>query len=309
MTIEELNQVGFAGEMDEFIRVCEARQIKALSHIADDICSRRGVRLVLLAGASSAGKTTTATRLCTQLRVNGLTALHFSTDDYFVGDDRNPRDAEGKLDYEHVECVDIARLAADVNRLLAGEAVHLRHFDFTRHEGYDADAATAIAPGGFIVIEGIHALNPRLTEGIAENCKYRPFVEPRPRLELFMDVRLGSADQRFLRRLVRDRQFRKIDPLSTYERWPSVLAGEKRWIEPFRSQADTLFDSGLDYELAVLKPYVLGLLALIRRKVTGDARLDTLYELLETVEAVPPVAVPGDSILRETIGSSQLEYV
>lgn len=308
MCIDELNALTESGGMNEFIRVCEARQCKALSRIADDIVARPGIRLILLAGASSAGKTTTAKRLCTQLRVNGVESMHFSTDDYFVGDSRNPLDENGEMDYETVEAVDIERLSSDINKLLAGEEIHPRRFDFVRHEGYDDDGTMSIAPGEYIVLEGIHALNPRLTEGVPEECKYRIFVEPKTQPEIFFHTRLSPADARLMRRLVRDNQFRKMSPVETFHLWPKVLAGEDKWINPFRGNADAEFDSGLEYEICVLKAYVAGLLEVVKRKNPDEAKATILSDILATVDVVSPVVVPGDSILRETIGSSQLEY-
>ena len=308
MTIEELRTACEDGTIDEVIRVAEARQVKALSRIADDICGRKGVRLILLAGASAAGKTTTAKRLCTQLRVNDAAAVLLSTDDYFVGDDVTPRTASGELDYEHVDCVDIARLVADVNALMRGETIQARRFDFVRHEGYDSDVTMTLPAGGYIVIEGIHALNPRLTEGVADETKYRVFVEPKTQLVVFATTKMRPEHGRFLRRLVRDGQFRRMDPLVTYRMWPNVLAGEERWINPFRPLVDAEFDSGLGYELTVLKPYVAGQLQLLDRKLGGDDKIRRYIELFEVLPIVSPNAVPGDSILRETIGGSQLEY-
>lgn len=308
MTIEELNEAVRTGDIDELIRVCEARQCKALSKIADTIVARAGVRLVLLAGASSAGKTTTAKRLCTQLRVNGVYALHMSTDDYFVGDARNPRDADGNFDYETVECVDRTRLAQDLNALMAGETIRPRRFDFLRHEGYDSEQTLTLPKGGFIVLEGIHALNPRLTKDVPDACKFRVFIEPKTQLQLFALTQMPSADGRFLRRLVRDNQFRKLSPVKTLELWPKVLEGEQKWIEPFRGNADAAFNSYLTYELAALKPYVGGLLERVRRELGDERQVVHMIRLLETVEPISPEAIPGDSILRETIGGSQLEY-
>ena len=308
MCIDELNALTESGGMNEFIRVCEARQCKALSRIADDIVARPEIRLILLAGASSAGKTTTAKRLCTQLRVNGMEATHFSTDDYFVGDARNPRDENGELDYETVEAVDIERLSSDINTLFAGGEIHPRRFDFVKHDGYDDASTMSIAPGEFVVLEGIHALNPRLTEGVPDECKYRIFVEPKTQPEVFFHTRLSSADARLMRRLVRDNQFRKMSPVDTFRLWPKVLEGEEKWINPFRGNADVEFDSALEYEICVLKSYVAGLLEIVRRKKPDEVKADLLFDLLATVDPVSPVVVPGDSILRETIGSSQLEY-
>ena len=308
MTIEELNTVVETGDIDEFIRVCEARQVKALSKIADTVSSRGGVRLVQLAGASSAGKTTTAKRLATQLRVNGVESIHLSTDDYFVGEELNPVGPDGEPDYETIECVDMKRLAADVNGLLAGESVRLRRFDFVKKSGYDAGAATNLPDGGVVVLEGIHALNPRLTAEVPDACKFKIFIEPKTQPEVFGPTRLPSADARLLRRLVRDNQFRKKSPLETFHLWPKVLAGEELWINPFRPNADAEFDSGLEYELAVIKRYVQGLLEMVRIRRPDELKAQVLSELLSAVVATDPTKVPGNSILRETIGGSQLEY-
>lgn len=308
MCIDDLNALAQSDGMDEFIRVCEARQCKALSRIADDIVARKGVRLVLLAGASSAGKTTTAKRLCTQLRVNGAAAVHFSTDDYFVGNARNPRGPDGEFDYETVKAVDAERLAADVNALLRGRKIHPRRFDFVRHEGFDAESRMSVPKGGYIVLEGLHALNPELTADIDDGAKFRMFVEPSTQPVVFFRTRLPSADARLMRRLVRDNQFRKMSPVETFRMWPKVLAGEKKWIDPFKAAVDAKFDSSLAYEICVLKPYVAGLLAVVNRKCPDEPKARLLSNLLSAVVPVSPVSVPGDSILRETIGSSQLEY-
>ena len=308
MTIEELNAAVDSGEIDEVIRVCEARQVKALSALADRICARKDVRVVLLCGGSSAGKTTTAKRLCTQLRVNGASALHMSTDDYFVGDARNPRRPDGSFDYETIEAVDSARLAQDVKSLIAGEGVHLRRFDFVKHEGYDSETETAISTDAYIVLEGIHSLNPLLTQDLPEECKFRLFIEPKTQLTVFALTKMPAQDGRLLRRLVRDNQFRKLSPLETFRLWPEVLEGEEKWINPYRKFADAEFDSGLEYELAVLKPYAAGLVEIVRRRKPDEKMAYMFSELFEAIRMAHPNAVPGDSILRETIGGSQLEY-
>ncbi len=308
MTLDELNEIVSSSEMGEFIRVCEARQHKALSKIADQIMARGNVRLILLAGGSSAGKTTTAKRLCTQLRVEGATTMHMSTDDYFVGDARNPRDENGELDYETIECVDMVRLAQDLNALMKGETIHPRRFDFEKHDGYDAEETVSLPPNGIIILEGIHALNPRLTEAIDEACKFRIFIEPKTQPVVFAMTRLSSTDARLLRRIVRDNQYRKMSPVDTFRMWPKVLAGEEKWINPFRKYADVEFDSSLAYELAVLKPFVEGLLEKVRHQAPEFGKVIILLDLFQLVQATDPTKVPGDSILRETIGGSQLDY-
>lgn len=281
--------------INDLILVSEARQCKALSRIADMICARSKVRLVLLCGGSAAGKTTTAKRLVTQLMVNDFPAIHMSTDDYFVGDDRNPRDENGEFDYEHVECVDIPRLVADLNALMQGEAVPVRRFDFTTHQPVITAEYLSLPPNGIIVLEGIHSLNPRLTEGVEEQAKFRVYIEL-------------ASENRFLRRMVRDNHFRRLPPTRTIELWPKVLAGEAKWILPFVNNADTVFDSYLAYELGVLKPYVGGLLERARQLKGDLPEIMSNIERLRNVEIVPSDLVPGDSILRETIGGSQLEY-
>ena len=276
--------------------------------MADDICAHPGVRLVLVSGGSAAGKTTTAKRLCTQLRVNDRFALHISTDDYFVGDDRTPRAENGELDYEHVECVDIVRLVADINALCQGEAVPVRRFDFATHVPYVTAELRTLPADGIVVLEGIHALNPRLTEGVPEEAKYRVYVEPKPSLDVLGGIVPKPSEARFLRRIVRDNQFRKLPPARTVRLWPNVLAGEKKWIEPYRERANWTFDSYLVYELAVLKPYVGGLLERVRLELGEIPEVMNMIRLLAAVEIAPSDLVPGDSILRETIGGSQLEY-
>ena len=308
MTLLELNEHIADGSIFEIVRVAEARQVKALSKIADVVCGRPGVRLVLVAGGSAAGKTTTATRLCTQIRVNGRAAYHISTDDYFVGDARNPRDENGELDYEHVECVDIPALVNDINALLRGEPIDVRKFDFVRHVPTWTGHAVALEKGGFVVLEGIHALNPRLTEGVADAAKYRVFVEPKPSLDVFGGITPKPCEARFLRRMVRDNQFRKMSPVDTVHLWPKVRAGEAKWIEPFRAQADVAFDSYLVYELAVLKPFAGGLLERARHEVGETREIMNMIRLLDGVTPLTSTCVPGDSILRETIGGSLLEY-
>ena len=309
MTIDELNEQVLGGEFDEFVRVCEARQHKTLAAIADAIVAKSGIRLVLVAGCSSAGKTTTAKRLCTQLRVDGVYALHLSTDDYFKGDRHYPKNPDGTPDYEHVDCVDRVRLAADLNALLAGQAVPAHRFDFITKAPFDDPATVRRLPkGGVIVLEGIHSLNPLLTELVPDEVKYRIFVEPQSRLEVFAFTRLSPPENRLYRRMVRDNQFRKTHPVETLRLWPLVLAGETKWIDPFRANADVEFDSSLDYEMAVLKPYILGLLELVRLRQPDNFPVVNSCEFFRLIETAAPTAVPGDSILRETIGGSQLVY-
>lgn len=308
-TVGDLNQAILDRHFNELVRICETMHAKELSKIADEITARSpAVRLVLVAGPSSAGKTTTSTRICTQLRVNGLKPLLLSTDSYFVGDKRNPRDKDGNLDYETVEAVDRKRLAKDLNGLFAGEGVYMRRFNFIEHEGYDDKEKTFLPPDGVVVIEGIHALNPLLIEGLGDYPVYRLYLNALTQLVVDSCNRIPTSDTRLLRRLVRDAGFRGMSPLDTFKLWPKVMEGERKWIYPFQHLADAVFNSALDYELAVLKPFALELLNQVKPWDKEFIAARRLSGLLHNVSIAAPTAVPGDSILRETIGGSQLEY-
>ena len=308
-TIGDLNNAIKNKRFDELVRICETIHVKELSRIADTISSREPkVKLVLIAGPSSAGKTTTATRICTQLRVNGMETLLLSTDSYFVGDARNPRDENGNLDYETIEAVDRNRLAEDINMLFAGKGVKLRRFDFQKHDGYDDKEETFLPEGGVVVLEGIHALNPLLTEHIADDTKFKIYINALTQLVVDSCNRIPTSDTRLIRRLVRDAGFRGMSPLDTLRLWPNVEAGERKWIYPFQHTADAVFNSALDYELAVLKPYAQQLLNEVKPWDSEFAETRRLSGLLHNVSIANSKAVPGNSILRETIGGSQLDY-
>ncbi|MGN0848032.1 MAG: uridine kinase [Kiritimatiellia bacterium] len=308
-TIGELNEIVRRGDFPLLVDREESRHVRRIVRIAERIAAHvPAIRLVLLAGPSSAGKTTTAIRLCTRLKENGLTALRLSTDDYFVGDARNPRDANGNLDYEHVDAVDRERLVADLAALFAGAPVRLRRFDFERKDGYDDTVETTLAPLGVVVLEGIHALNPLLTAGIPEAIKFRVYLNIFTQPRAAPCVAFFAEDVRLLRRIVRDANYRNESASATLARWPSVEAGEQRWINPFRRLADAVFNSGLDYELAVLKPFARDLLCGLEAGDPNCREAERLSEILASVAEAPSDGIPGNSILRETIGGSQLAY-
>jgi uridine kinase len=263
---------------------------------------------VLVSGPSSAGKTTTALRLCIRLRENGLSAMHMSTDDYFVGDSRNPRNPDGTFDYETIEAVDCERLVADLAKLFEGEAVTLRKFDFTTKEGYDAPEQTTLPIGGVVVLEGIHALNPRLTTGLAEEIKFRVYLNMFTQLLPEGCDAFFSDDTRLVRRIVRDSNFRGTPASTTLSRWPSVEEGEQKWINPFRHLADAVFNTALDYELAVLKPFAIDLLRGVEDGEPTFREADRLATILASVSEAPSDGIPMDSILRESIGGSRFSY-
>ena len=308
-TVGELNQAVLEKRADDFVHTVEALHDKKLARIADAVTQRApDVRLVLVAGPSSAGKTTFSKRLVTHLRVNGYRPILISTDNYFVGDARNPRDAAGNLDYEHIESMDLPRLNSDLLRLMAGEEVHLRAFDFKKKEGYDQPAATRLAENGIIVMEGIHSLNPQLTADVPREHKFLIYINALTQLGVDSSTRISTTDTRIIRRMVRDHRFRNRPAIDTLRMWPSIARGEKRWIYPFQHLADAVFNSALDYELAVLKPLAAPLLNQIKSWDEAYVEARRLSGFLHNFSSLAPDVVPGDSILREYIGGSQLTY-
>lgn len=308
-TVGQLNQAIVERQADDFVRTMEALHGKKLARIADQITQRdHPVRLVLVAGPSSAGKTTFAKRLVTHLRVNGCKPILISTDNYFVGDEHNPRDAEGKLDYEHIESMDLKRLNDDMLQLMRGEAVNLRSFDFKKKQGDEQKNTTQLPRNGIIVMEGIHCLNPRLTSDILREDKFLIYVNALTQLGVDSSNRISTNDTRVIRRMVRDHEFRNRSALETLRMWKSVVRGERRWIYPFQHLADAVFNSALDYELAVLKPLASLLLNQVKPWDVEYIEARRLSGFLHNFSSLSPDVVPGDSILREYIGNSQLTY-
>lgn len=310
-SISELNATIGSGRFADLIASSERLHTSRIGRIAELIAARApAVRLVLVAGPSAAGKTTTAMRMCRALKNNGITAMRISTDDYFVGDARNPKDAEGNLDYEHLDAVDRDRLAADLMKIFAGEPLNLRKFDFAKHDGYD-DPETFVPPKNAVVLlEGIHALNPVLTEGIPDALKYRVYLNTLTQLVADEGGWLYFEDTRLMRRIVRDKTFRDMSPEKTILMWEKVSAGEMKWINPFRGYADSVFNTALDYEISVMKPILEPVLKAV--PYLGGRESSEIRRLLAALEAVTPVsdtsAIPQDSILRETIGGSIFDY-
>jgi uridine kinase len=308
-TVGQLNQAILERRASDFVQTIEALHERKLAQIADRIVNQKPrVKLVLLAGPSSAGKTTTAKRLITHLRVSGLNPLLISTDNYFLGDELNPKDEQGNLDYEHIEAMDLPRLNNDLSRLMKGEAVKMRSFNFKTKTGFDQDQFTRLFPNGIIVMEGIHSLNPRLTADVPREEKFLIYLNTLTQLGIDSSNRISTNDTRIIRRLVRDYQQRNRSALQTLRLWKSVARGEQRWIYPFQNLADAVFNSALDYELAVLKPFASPLLNQVKSWDPEYIEARRLSGMLHNFSALSPNVVPSDSILRETIGNSILEY-
>ncbi len=308
-TAGRLNQITYDRKVEGFIHTAEALHEKKLGRIADLIAARRqSVRIVLIAGPSSAGKTTFAKRLSTHLCVNGIQPVTLGTDDYFVGENRNPVDADGKPDFEHIEAVDLSAFNRDLQALIEGRAIPVRRFNFETRQPEFLKETMQLEAGQMLLIEGIHGLNPRLTAMIPSAQKFRIYVSALTQLNVDSSNRISTTDNRLIRRMVRDHQFRGHSALRTLSLWPMVRRGEDRWIFPFQKEADATFNSALDYELAVLKPFAEPLLMQIKPYHPEYAESRRLTEFLLNFIPIQEDLVPRNSILREYIGGSMLHY-
>ncbi|MBL7076515.1 MAG: nucleoside kinase [Kiritimatiellae bacterium] len=308
-TVGRLNQIIVDGEFPDFVRRAEALHEKKLTQIADAITAKaHEVRMILVAGPSSAGKTTFSKRLATHLEANGLRPVTIAADDYFVPPERNPLDEHGNPDYEHLQAVDLELFNEHMEQLIQGRPVELPHFDFTRKERRYRGNSLQISDDQIIIVEGIHGLNPRLTERVPSERKFRIYVSALTQLNMDAHNRVSTTDNRLMRRIVRDHSYRGHTSLDTLRLWPSVRRGEKQWIFPFQREADATFNSALDYELAILKPLVEPLLMLVKPTNKEYAEARRLSEFLLNFLPAPMDAVPPSSILREYVGGSGLEY-
>ena len=308
-TVGRLNEIIATNESPDFIRIAEAFHEKKIAKIADHVfANKENIRWLLIAGPSSSGKTTFAKRLAVQLRVNGLQPVTVSVDNYFVDRDHTPKDAKGENDYEHIEAIDLKLFNEHLQRLDAGEEVELPTFNFQLGRQEFKGNKLKLHPNQIVILEGIHCLNPRLTEVLAKERKFRIYISALTQLNLDRNNRISTTDNRLVRRLVRDHQFRGHSALVTMNMWPSVRRGEKNWIFPFQKEADIAFNSALDYELAVLKPFVEPLLAEIKPIHPQYVEARRMQEFLSSFLSIPADLVPPTSLLREFIGKSSFRY-
>ena len=302
--LPDLNKVVEDGEYKELILLSEALHEKKVAEIADTITKGRK-RIILIAGPSSSGKTTFARRLCIQLKVNGLKPLYLGTDDYFVERKDTPVDEDGKPNYEDLETIDVSLFNNNMNDLLSGRQVDLPTFDFIRGTKIFGKRITSIRPHQPIVIEGIHALNGKLTREIAEEEKYRIYISPFTQLNIDSHNRIPTTDARMLRRIVRDYLYRGYSARQTIESWPKVRKGEDKNIFPFNGEADVLFNSALIYELALLKKHAQPLLEEITPADPEYSDAQRILKFLNFFRSIEDESmIPNNSILREFIGGS-----
>ena len=305
----QLNARIWQGDIDDFIRVAEALHNKKIASIADRIDHReRRARIVLIAGPSSSGKTTFTKKLSIQLRVLGYEPAVISTDNFFLSREDTPRDPSGQYDFESLEALDRDRLNNDLIELLDTGRCELPVFDFKAGKRRANTKTLELSPRGIVLIEGIHGLNPRLTEDVEQDEIYRIYISALTQLNIDDHNRIPTTDVRLIRRLVRDHQFRGYSAKQTIDRWPSVRRGENNNIFPYEAFADVAFNSSLDYELPVLKGLAEPLLRTIKPYDTHYNEGVRLLRFLSNFIVIPSKMVPADSILREFIGDSSFEY-
>jgi len=307
--VGHLNDLISSRKVQQFIQVAEALHDKKIALIADKICERRDeVKLVLIAGPSSSGKTTFAKKLAVQLQVLGRNPFPISLDDYFLPREYTPLDEEGNYDFENFRAIDVEFMNADLLRLMRGEEVALPRFDFHTGQRLSAQTARTLPDRALIILEGIHGLNDELTPAIPREQKYKIYVSALTQLNLDDHNRISTTDNRLLRRIVRDSQFRGHSALETLGMWEAVRRGENINIFPFQNSADSAFNSALDYELSVLKVYAEPLLKSVKPAQEGFHEAVQLHSFLNNFAPIPPSWVPEYSILREFIGESSFKY-
>ena len=307
-TIGDLNKVVDDGNAMGLINVAEALQEKKISHIAEMIAERKNVRVVLIAGPSSSGKTTTCKRLSIQLIVNGLKPVGISLDDYFVDREKTPRDENGNMDYEHVEALNIPLLNQQLNALMAGEEVELPKYNFQTGKSEKSGRKLRLKGNEVLVVEGIHALNPTLTAQIPEESKFRVYASALTTILLDNHNYVPTTDNRLLRRIIRDYKYRGVSAQETIRRWPSVRAGENKWIFPFQENADVMFNTAMLFELGVIKSQAEPLLELVPEDCDEYSEAYRLLKFLRYIRPIPNRQVPPSSLLREFLGGSSFKY-
>ena len=307
-TVGDFNQAIDAGHATDIINISEALQEKKLAKIAEEIASRKGVKLVLLAGPSSSGKTTSCKRLSIQLAVNGLKPLQISLDDYFVDRDKTPKDENGDFDFESIYALNLDLLNEQFNALFRGEEVELPKYDFPSGKSVKSGKKLKLEPNNVLVVEGIHALNPELTAHVPEEQIFRVYASALTTILLDNHNYIPTTDNRLLRRIIRDYKYRGVSAQETIHRWPSVRAGENKWIFPFQENADAMLNTAMLYELSVLKMQAEPLLQQVPENCEEFAEAYRLLKFLKYFKGIPYNNLPPTSLLREFLGGSSFHY-
>ncbi len=309
--VADLNRAVVEGKTPMLINVAEALHDASFSRIADEIASRyrQGkARIVLIAGPSSSGKTTSSRRLAIQLMINRIVPRVISLDDYFVNREATPKDANGEYDYESLYALDLELFNTHLQKLLAGDEVEVPSYDFASGRRVFKGNKLKLEDNNVLLIEGIHGLNPELTSLIPEEQKFRLYVSALTTLTIDDHNWVPTTDNRLLRRIIRDHKYRGTDALHTIARWPSVRRGEEKWIFPFQENADATFNSSLLFELGVMKEYAVPLLRKVPRNTPEFAEAVRLLTFLSYFLPISEEQIPSTSLLREFLGGSSFHY-
>lgn len=301
--VSDLNRYIADETIQDIVDMAEALQEKKLAEIADYIVRQRPkIKVILIAGPSSAGKTTFCKRLTTQLRVVGLRPVKISLDDYFYNREDTPKNPDGSYDFESLRAIDIPLFNQQIDELQQGHEVFLSRFDFVSGKRYFDEKPVHLEPEQPIVVEGLHALNDSLTYMLPRYEKYKITLGVLTQIRINDHNRISTADTRIIRRMVRDQQFRNRGPLDTMDIWADVRRGEEVNIYPYQEDADTIFNTALPYELSVLKPYAEPLLRSIEKESSHYAEAQRLLKFLNPFKGLEASVVPSNSLLREFIG-------
>ena len=307
-TIGDLNEAIDKGVTSQLINVSEALQENKIVKIASEIANRKGVKMVLISGPSSSGKTTTCKRLSIQLLANGMRPIGISLDDYFVDRELTPKDASGDYDFESLYALNIPLLNEQMNALFAGEEVELPKYNFQSGKSEKSGRKLRLQGNEILVVEGIHALNPELTAQIPEEQKYKVYASALTTILLDSHNYIPTTDSRLLRRIIRDYKYRGVSAQETIRRWQSVRAGENKWIFPFQENADAMFNTAMIFELAAIKTQAEPLLEQVPECADEYSEAYRLLKFLRYIRPITNKQVPPTSLLREFLGGSSFKY-
>ncbi len=307
-TVGDLNKAITTGHTNSLINIFEALQEKKIARIADEIAARKGIKVVLIAGPSSSGKTTSCKRLSVQLFTNGIRPVGISMDDYFVDRDKTPKDEKGEYDFESLYAVNLPLFNQQINDLIAGKEVELPRYNFITGKSEWSGKHMQLKDNEVLVIEGIHALNPELTAHIPKEQVFRVYASALTTITLDDHNYFKTTDNRLLRRIIRDYKYRAMSAQDTIARWSSVRAGEDKWIFPFQENADAMLNTAMLFELAVIKTQAEPLLEQVPENAREHAEAHRLLQLLRYIKPISDQQIPPASLLREFLGGSSFEY-
>ncbi len=307
-TVASLNDLVYRRKTKDFINISETFLNKNIADIADKIEQKGNVKVALLAGPSSSGKTTTSKKLAIQLKVLGYNPHVISLDNYYLGREKTPRDANGDYDYECLEALDVQQLNDNLVKLFKGETIQVPSYDFREGKQYFTGETLTMNEKDILIMEGIHGLNDKLTPLVPAENKFKVYLSALTQLNIDDHNRISTSDNRLIRRIVRDSQFRGKSAADTIKMWPSVQRGEKLHIFPFQQNADAVLNTAMDYELAVLKIYASPLLRCVTPCQREYSEASRLLNFLSNFYEIAPTYVPGQSIIREFIGGSEFKY-